>query len=170
MKYILDNFSKFEKYFDDNLSLNLGITLEDIYEYPDIKWNYDFIICRSDLTISFIKAIRDKITIDHIAKLFKNESFDFNEIKLLHNMYFKLPTFGFSFNPNLTYEIVRDNPNIKWNWEFISENKFDKDPNYVKAKQIKQQRNEKYNTIISLCEIHLIKSLSQIVAEYTMFI
>ena len=33
-----------------------------------------------------------------------------------------------SLNPNITWEIIRDNPEIPWNWATISYNKFKQHP------------------------------------------
>ena len=39
-----------------------------------------------------------------------------------------------SYNPNITMQIICDNPDKPWNWEWISCNKFHKDDQLIKIK------------------------------------
>jgi uncharacterized membrane protein len=43
-------------------------------------------------------------------------------------------------NPNITWEIIQDNPDKGWNWKCISSNEFEKDKIIVTRNQKKAKR------------------------------
>jgi hypothetical protein len=147
------------------LSINLGITLEDIHE-TDILKNEN-IIGREDLTISFL----DTLKISKTSDILSNPSFSFADAKILAYKN-NLNLSKFSSNPNLTFEIVRDNPEIKWDWNEIFQNKFEKDPRFDIAQNCRKQRANTYNSIINeiISNTNLIPPLVKIIVEYVMFI
>jgi hypothetical protein len=156
---------------------NLEITLEDIYERYNLKhknMHYDVIqytLSREDLTLSFIEFIYNSSEIQRDSSILTNPSFSFADAKILATKYY-LNMVEFSLNPNLTFEIVRDNPDIKWGWDEIFRNEFEKNPRYITAQNCREKRNLKYKSITNeiISNTDLISPLVRIIVEYIMFI
>jgi hypothetical protein len=62
-----------------------------------------------------------------------------------------------SENPNITWEIVRDNPNKRWDWTSLSMNLFNRNP-IVRAKCIEK--------IIPLLEPYVNEGVDRMIANY----
>jgi hypothetical protein len=178
------------------LSKNLSITLEDIYEHYEIKWSLEDLAERLDITPSFINIMYERLKyqihtinlnlLPHIKhadvkiseinmnefeqKILQNAAFKFEDLFKLNIDINRNAFAKFSHNPNLTYEIIKDNSDIKWNFNLISMNQFTLDSEYIKAQQIKLQRKCKYDIIVSYIELFLIRAISQLTMEYIMFI
>ncbi len=75
------------KHYIEDASINSGITLKDIDENPDIKWDFIDMDRRNDLTFEFIKKHHNKtFTWDRIIE-----------------------------HPCITFDMVKENPQLPWN-------------------------------------------------------
>lgn len=125
-EFIIRNKSKFSEKTSGNkivynsfLGSGKNITLEDIEKYPDIFWSKYDISKNPNLTLDFVinypsngDDYRYKWYFDHI---FRSPNIHFNDLMNHSDFVLKridhLKT-GFALNPNLTVEIVYDNPFI----------------------------------------------------------
>lgn len=87
-----------------NISCNANITWEIIKSNPQTPWNWNEVIQNPNVTWEIVQNNK------HL--------FEFKNIQLCH----------FSGNPNLTVDIILNNPDIKWKWLYIGMNLFKKHP------------------------------------------
>jgi hypothetical protein len=90
-----NNFSCYE------LSENVNITLDIVKENLDKKWNYDILMMNKSFTWEDINYIK---------------SLTLTTYEIIIDTYI-------SFNPNITLDIVFDNPQFNWEYNFIIQNK-----------------------------------------------
>lgn len=109
----------------DHISSNPNITWEIIQSDLNIPWNKNVVLENPNITWEII---------EENIYIFENK---------MASKKLSLP--NFSVNPNLTYEIVINNPKIKWNWVDISRNKFKKHPVIID-----KQRKIFYNILESI--------------------
>ena len=79
------------------ISINKYISLEDIFKYPFINWNYKEILKNPNVTMEIFEIIYN---------LYKNDK--------------NLDLSALSYNCNLTVEIIEKYKDIKWDWGIIS--------------------------------------------------
>jgi hypothetical protein len=156
-----------------NLFTNEGLSLEDIYwiiEEFNILENKHLsyiLFARNDLTIKFIEYLVIKYDRNHIkfiTNIASSPSFDFKDLSVLKKLIPKIDYEYFSFNPNLTYEDVINNPTFPWNWELIAQNKFEPLKNNSKL-----QISSTIHTIL-VNEKRIITPICEIIISYTLFI
>jgi hypothetical protein len=110
-----------KKYFFciDYLSLNKGITWEEITQNPEIKWSYDFLTSNSNITFDIIKSNPDKNW--NYNYLSSNNSITWEDI--ISNSNIEWNWMLISSNPNITWEIIQSNPNYHWHWPSVCTNR-----------------------------------------------
>lgn len=94
---IMQNKYKKFYYFMHNVSSNPNITWKIIKDNPDVlgnrwKWNYHFLICNPNITFEIIQNYLKKYILDGSS---------------------------ISLNPNLTWDNIINNPDIKWDFNVI---------------------------------------------------
>jgi len=120
------------------LSTNLSITLKDISENPNQPWVWSLISKRSDLTIEFIREMKDKLNWIFLSlnvvftKKIKLENpdlpwryfFNINSPKdLLDGIPEYLDHSWVTRNKFVTWDIIKQNLDRGWDWEYISSDK-----------------------------------------------
>lgn len=114
-----------------NISANPAITWEIVHANPSFKWDWYWISMNDNITWEIISS-NSKIPWNR-NNILRNPNITWEIIQsnmnCIKNMSTKkLHLSNFSYNPNLTLEIIDANPQIRWNWQAISENKFKKHP------------------------------------------
>jgi len=147
------------------ISTNPNITWDIIKDYPHMPWNWSVIGMNPNITWDIIKdnqhidwnwyyiGKNPNITWDIIKSVIDNPAsmrclvrkFRINDPDFLRNLRYENPCFPFhamslSVNPNISWEIIRDNPQIPWSWYNVCKNDMEK----VLEKNI---RNEKRKII-----------------------
>lgn len=128
-----------KEWSDKLLSDNPNITWEDVQNNPDIEWNYTRLCYNPNMTWDIISANKNKLRsiyglsyhIDY--KILLNE-FGENCFTVVNGLY-NNPSVPWDiikehgskktrwvFNPNITYDIVKNNPNEKWMGEDLCGN------------------------------------------------
>jgi hypothetical protein len=98
---VLNNFFKYNWVWE-MLSINPSISWKEIIENQDHWWSWNFVLTRPDAPFPDI--------------VFNSPIKDVNEYKRVWSC--------ISLNPQLTWEIVYNNPGLGWNWGLISSNCF----------------------------------------------
>ena len=98
------------KLLSENPIITWDIVKQNIYN----KWDFFFLCKNPSVTWEDFKEITDFCS--------KNENMCYYE-------FFDYVQY-FSLNPNLTWNIIRENPDLDWNFENISMNNMTKDPHY----------------------------------------
>lgn len=113
------------------LSGHLFVNLETIKENSNVKWDFNILMKNESIPIekliNFI--LENKVNNDVLSSYYIYDRNDVNfemwktlaEIQKSKNSNSFIPSF--SYNPNLTFEIVKNNPEIEWNWNVISKHK-----------------------------------------------
>ncbi len=81
------------------ISNNQYLSIEDIFRYPFINWDYMYLLRNPNVTMEIFESIYD---------LYKHDAIDYLD--------------ELSFNPNLTIDIIEKYDNINWDWDGISGN------------------------------------------------
>ena len=98
--YTLIHFDHYNFEWDSKgISCNKYISIEDIFRYPFISWDYKCLLKNPNLTMEIF---------ENIYKLYEGDTIDYLD--------------ELSFNPNITIDIIEKYKDIKWNWIGISDN------------------------------------------------
>jgi len=136
-----------EYFYDwDKISENKNITTEILLQYPDKPWNYRKLSENKNITIDYIANNIDKdwcwfsITKRALKDIQKYPNLNWNYAELSSNKDIiwdminkdvrwnmiklnpQIPWFPWDvgFNPNITLEIVKANPQYKWNYDSLN--------------------------------------------------
>ena len=96
----LDNDPK--KLICTGFEVSKNLTWNFVKNNPNIDWNYDDLLQNPNTTLDRIKEL---ISLDVLK--YKSSS-------VYHNL---------SRNPNITWEIIKNNPNLNWNYKHLSSHK-----------------------------------------------
>lgn len=130
MEFILRHINNFkDKHSTYFLGSTSNITFENIQQYPDLFWNTTQISKNPHVTFDYIFDNLDirythGVFIDIVEKL----ALPFQDIidkcinKYPHLLEDKIFWTGLSKNPNITIDIIRNNNNYCWNFEYICMN------------------------------------------------
>ena len=124
------------------LSHNGNITWDFIKKYPNKGWNYNRCISNPNITLDIINsnpefdrsiddgpriATNPTITWDMVQHdTIMGRNWDYNYLSMNPNITMDIikdnPELGWNYNwftknPNVTWDIVKDNSDIKWNWD-----------------------------------------------------
>lgn len=125
--FILKYLTKFSK---RNLNKKLGstynITLEHIDAFPNLFWNKFRLSKNPNMTLDYVMQhpVKHKKTNRwQWESVAKSPMITFEDVKK-YPKFFKNDHFmrGFSSNPNLTFDNVKDNITLHWDWDDISDN------------------------------------------------
>ena len=170
----------------NKLSENLNMTWEIIQDNLNLPWNYKFVTKNFNITWDIIesnpslpwdwwKVISTKTwswtslkKIIPYIDMGKTDSTSFWSVVSGHinitwdivksNPNIRWDWYGLSQNPNLTYEIIRDNIGLPWDWTGLSLNRFEKN------KGIERKHN-KHNARYYLNNV-LISDIINIITNY----
>jgi hypothetical protein len=105
-----------------SVSRNPNITWQIICANPNIPWSYSGIYFNKNITEDIINTNFNKFANHPKSYISKNISL---KSYIEHNRKEHLLV-DISFNPNTTWEIIRDHINLEWRFDYISCNKFTK--------------------------------------------
>lgn len=112
LEYIADNPDK--PWTGFGLSSNPNITQEYIESHPEIDWNYDGMIFNKSISCNFLIKNIDKILTKNNIVYVRDITWDIVENNPAIWDYTAL-----SFAPCVTLDIVKNNPNKPWNYNYI---------------------------------------------------
>jgi hypothetical protein len=108
-----------------DLSMNPGISIQDIQNHQDLPWSYGFTCQRKNLTIDEIRIINTILLDDNDAlrricqyEISKNISLNLDTI--LENPDIQWDIGGLSANTNITFKEVLDHIDLAWVWRDVS--------------------------------------------------
>ena len=115
--------------------LSQFISLNVVYDFPDKDWSYECISRRKNLNIKFVKSqpskswCYSKILDSHLtffSDFDPKKLFSKIEVNTSHNGNSSLSSFFLEFpvskNPNITYDIVKANSDLYWDYSLLSSN------------------------------------------------
>lgn len=123
LDFILKNINNFDTISKcKNLGDSKNITLENIKQYPNLFWNTMILAKNPNLTLEFVN---DNLQLfkSFLQEIGRNPNITFQDA-------LKYPKFitclefmrGLSQNPNITIDIIRENPTLDWRPIFMMEN------------------------------------------------
>lgn len=116
------------------LSANINITWDIVESNPDKPWNYDVLLQNPNITWNYVLLNADKFLSDSSSHFI-------------------------SQNPNITWKIIRDHPEIFYNFSLLSENEYSKNKTvhkrlisqkYFKIWLYKSRRNKQQREYVKL--------------------
>lgn len=137
-----------------NISCNPNITWDDIVNNPNLPWEWEYVSVNPNITMDIIKSTLKKCSKKYN---YKNKDWEYWEYEMYYqgnrkdkyDYYYEIISINglkpkwywreVSANPNLTFEFIRDNPNLNWDWCNISANEFNHAPYFQSDNYRKRQ-------------------------------
>jgi hypothetical protein len=101
-----------------NLSANRGITMDIVERTPELPWDYTKLSQNPNVTREFYENHLDKDW--SVFSLTQNPNFDIDYILSRPELCKNLKWSNFSRNPNVTWDIIVDNPKFPWQFDLLS--------------------------------------------------
>jgi hypothetical protein len=101
-----------------SLSENKGITMDIVERTPELPWDYSRLSKNPNVTREFYENNLDKDW--RVYSLTQNPNFDIDYILSMPKLCEDIKWSAFCLNPNVTWDVVVDNPELPWHFNQLS--------------------------------------------------